>query len=75
MVGKISAHPHTFVVHAVHKMNLPFSNLPEYTLFVLPNICITVMFLIFLDFIVVPREIEENAYEKFWEANKVYCVL
>ena len=40
-------------------------------LYLPPKFCITFVFFL-LGITAVPREIENNAYEKFWVANKVY---
>ena len=39
-----------------------------------PKFCLTFVFSFLLGITAVPREIENNAYAKFWGANKVHYV-
>ena len=60
-----------FLTHEL--LHSPLSHFPQCTLFpptppppqILHNLC-------FLFLLAVPREIENNAYAKFWGANKVH---
>ena len=49
-----------------------YAHLPQCTLFA-PQILHTLCFSFFLGITAVPREIENNAYAKFWGTNKVHC--
>ena len=52
--------------------NSPFPHSPWILLVRPPKICITLCFPFPLGITVIPRETEDNAYGKFWGANKVY---